>query len=452
MDLTDLRRALRRFWVLSLLTFVATVALGLVLATSGGSTYESTATVAVSPNPAEGGSVQGTEFEIPTIVEILTSRDFRRTVSEAVPEDEASQSVSLDAAREIDTGIVTITASGSDPEAVADWANTAAEQIVEQFAPSDLDPDTPPTSRDLVVVEVVDTAVRDSDTGGQNAAPVMLAAVVLGLILAGTVAALAYKWSVAFDLAAKIRHELDVPVLGEIPAVRALRAPDADLRELLDDASPALTEAFQALRTNTEVLIDADSPTLAVTSWHRDEGTSTVTAALGIMMASVGTEVVMIDTDLRTPTLHDRLGEPFSEGLSEFDELGELGPTMLLRETAEPNLALVPAGMPKRHPAQILAVALPQTIEAIRTQRPDAFILLDTPALGPVLDGGRRTPRIVAETATVLREAHHVLLVVRATTAQLPDLANSVQRLREQGVVVVGAVINRQPRRLLWRS
>lgn len=448
MDLTDLRRALERFWLLSLLTFLVTVALGFVLATSDGSTYESTATVAVSPNPAEGGSVQGAEFEIPTIVEILSSRDFRETVSDAVPEDAASENVSLDAAREVDTGIITITASGNDPQAVSDWANTAAEQIVDQFAPSDLDPDTPPTTRDLVVVEVVNTAVPDSGTGGRSTAPVMLAAVVLGLILAGAVAAFAYKWSVAFDLAAKIRDELGVPVVGEIPATRALRAPDADLRELLEDGSPALTEAFQALRTNMEVLIDEDSPTLAVTSWRRDEGTSTVTAALGIMMAAVGDEVVMIDTDLRTPTLHDRLQEPFGEGLAEFDELGT---EVIVRETADPNLSLVPAGVPTRHPAQILAVALPEAIATIRADRPDAFILLDTPALGPVLDGGRRAPRIVAETATVLREAHNVLLVVRATTAQLPDLATSVQRLREQGVVVVGAVINRRPGRL-WRG
>jgi Mrp family chromosome partitioning ATPase len=95
-------------------------------------------------------------------------------------------------------------------------------------------------------------------------------------------------------------------------------------------------------------------------------------------------------------------------------------------------------------------MALPKTIEEVRTSRPDAFILLDSPSLGPVLDSGRGAPRRVAETSTVLRNADQVLLVITATSSKLPDIANSVSRLRDEGVVVMGAVINRQRRRVWW--
>jgi Mrp family chromosome partitioning ATPase len=275
----------------------------------------------------------------------------------------------------------------------------------------------------------------------------MLASVVLGLILAGVVAAVAYKSSAAFDLAEQIRNELRVPVLGEIPSTRELRGANADIGSLLSADLPTLVEAFQSLRINTEVQLAKGSKVLSITSWERGEGKSTVTAALGIMLGAVGHDVVLIDTDLRAPSLHERLQEPFGEGLAEFDELGLI---MTLRETKYPNLSFIPAGLPDRHPAQIIAVALHQAIEAVRRQRPNSIILLDTPSLGPVNEGGRKTPRVVAETSTVVRTADEVLLVVSATTNKLFDIAGGVDRLREDGVSVAGAVINRYRKRG-WR-
>jgi ribosome-interacting GTPase 1 len=63
--------------------------------------------------------------------------------------------------------------------------------------------------------------------------------------------------------------------------------------------------------------------------------------------------------------------------------------------------------------------------------------------LGPVQRNGRRVQR-AAEIWTVLRTADAVLLVVDASTAHLPELAVSVERLQEDGVTVIGAVVNRR--------
>jgi MinD-like ATPase involved in chromosome partitioning or flagellar assembly/capsular polysaccharide biosynthesis protein len=446
MDMTDLWRAVRRFWLLCFATLVATTALGYAFATSSEPNFEATATVAVSPNPTEGASTQLTEFEIPIIVAVATSRDFVSSFSDALSEDAISTRVTIAAGSE--GGIVRVTASGGDASSVAEWANAAAASIVTRYAPTDDDPATPPTTADLVSVELVEFAVVPGGSGEPNVLPVMIASVVLGLILAGAVAAVAYKSSVAFDLSEQIRLEVGIPVIGEIPTLRELRSPDSDLRTPIELHSPALIEALQSLRINTELHMNSDTRVLAVTSLERHEGKSTIAAALSIMLASAGREVVAIDTDLRSSSLHLRLGEPFGEGLAQFDELG---PEMIVQRTQDPGLSFVPAGISDRHPAQVIAVALPRTIEVVLEYQPDAIVLLDSPSFGPVHDGTRGVPRIVAESSTVIRAADEVLIVIQATTSKLPEIATSVQRLQDEGVTVIGAVINRQRKLRWWR-
>ena len=72
---------------------------------------------------------------------------------------------------------------------------------------------------------------------------------------------------------------------------------------------------------------------------------------------------------------------------------------------------------------------------------PQAIVLLDAPPLGPVLKGAvQRT----AETSTVLGTAGRVLLVTDAAHADVTDLAVAVERLEEDGVAVIGVVVNRR--------
>lgn len=446
MDMTDLWRATRRFWLLCLVTFAATTALGFVLATSGEPSYEATSTVVVSPSPAEDRAVQFVDFEITKIVAVVTSRDFIVGLYDDASEAAASASVVLEA--EPVGGIVRLTASGDDRAAVAEFANAAAVEVVERYTTDARDRNTPPTPVDLVDVVLVESATPPEGPGLPSILPVMIASLVLGVILAGAVAAVAYKSSLAFDLGARIRTEVGIPVLGEIPVSRELRAADVDMRTLVESHPPVLVEAFQSLRINTQIHLDKGARVLAVTSWESNEGKSTVTAALGIMLASVGHDVVLIDADLRAPRLHVRLNEPFGEGLAKF---GELGLDTVLQKTQYPRLLFIPAGVPDRHPAQVIAVELPQAVEAVRDQLPDAVILIDSPALGPVGDGGRGASRIVAESAIVTHDADKVLIVVAATTSKLPEIAASVRRLGEDGVSVIGAVINRQRKQRWWQ-
>jgi Mrp family chromosome partitioning ATPase len=92
------------------------------------------------------------------------------------------------------------------------------------------------------------------------------------------------------------------------------------------------------------------------------------------------------------------------------------------------------AGIPDRHPADVLAVTLPRVVGALRAD--DRLLLIDAPPIHGV-----------AETPMILSVAGHVVLVVDGTSAKLPQLEQAVRRLQGSGVTIVGVVLNRMRRR-----
>ncbi|WP_116999661.1 hypothetical protein [Desertimonas flava] len=440
MDLIEVRRALRRFWLPSLAVLLLTLVASYVAATRGEVRYESTAVVTVTPIPGVGGSADAVRFYLPAIVERVGSRSFRAELTESLSEETLAAADELTAVNDVNTGIVRITADGTDAAAVAEMANTAAESIVDAFAPA-------PGTSVAVVVEIIDEAGPGTEYGNDNVAAIMLAGLVLGLILAASTAMVWQRWSRSLDPATRIRNNVGVPVLAVLPNLPELRAAEGDLAQVITSGPARVVEPFQALRSRLEGVLrgGAESP-LAVTSWQQDEGRTTVTAALGLMLAAVGHDVVAIDADLRDPHLHELLGAPLAVGLAELDHVG-VGKVVV--QTPQTGLGLVAAGIAKTHPSQILAMALPPTLAEIAARTPKPTMLIDAPPLSSAHHRGARE-QMPAETATVLGAARSVLLVIDPTTRYLPEIAVAVQRLREDGVFIVGAVLNGRRRRP-WR-
>jgi Mrp family chromosome partitioning ATPase len=120
--------------------------------------------------------------------------------------------------------------------------------------------------------------------------------------------------------------------------------------------------------------------------------------------------------------------------------LADLGTARLdevLQPTSSRGLRFVPAGLPDRSPADVVAVNLPRAIE--EAARGADVVIVDAPPI-----------EMVAETPQVISTCGHVILVVDASSVNLPELANAVAELREQGAELLGVVINRVRRR--WWS
>jgi capsular exopolysaccharide synthesis family protein len=166
----------------------------------------------------------------------------------------------------------------------------------------------------------------------------------------------------------------------------------------------AHTEALRVVRTK----ILSSSPSLRsvmVTSTRSAQGKSTVAANLAILTAQISKNVILIDADLRRPTIHLHLGMANDTGLSEV-LAGTACVDDVVRKTSVGNLRFLPAGIPPQNPADLISSdAMRELIEELSDQAD--LVIVDTP---PVAD--------FADSLVMARYVDGVMLAYRA--GQMP--------------------------------
>lgn len=424
MDLRDLRLLLTRHWLLALVAFQVCFVLGLVASFVPDDEYAATATVYVEIN-SDGGaqSVQQATFQLPGVTERLKSRGlYERTTPDLAPE---YQNVRVKVSVASTASLLTVRGESVDAAAAAARVNALVNRAIEEQPPDG-----------SLLLSVIDVAVPRQKPFAPNPRPIMLMAVVAGVIVALLTVVLAARIRESFDTHQAVRDRLGTTVLGEVPRLRHLRR--RSVLDLLEDNEPDLVEAFQALRANVEFRMSQfDVDIVAVTSHSPASGKSTVTAGLGWSLAVVGREVCLIDADLRHPTMHDCLGESVGRGLGEMAAAGDEFPAV--QPTRVQGLDFVSAGIPAGRPADVVTVALPRAISAVSTSHQP--VIIDAPPLAGV-----------AETSLIVSAATWVILVVDSSASELEHLSSAVGRINESGGKLLGVVFNRVPRRRFRRT
>ncbi len=201
---------------------------------------------------------------------------------------------------------------------------------------------------------------------------------------------------------------------------------------LTDPRSPA-SEAYRALRTNLSFYsLDKPLRTLVVTSPAAGEGKSTTAANLAVTMAQSGRRTILVDCDLRRPTLHELFGLPMAPGLTNvvMDEVGDLP----LQQTAVDNLWLLSSGPKPPNPADMLGALRMEQIIAQLAQQADV-VLFDAP------------PIMAASDAAILgAKTDGVLLVVQAGKTRRDHSERAREVLEKAGVRIVGAALTNAPK------
>jgi len=224
------------------------------------------------------------------------------------------------------------------------------------------------------------------------------------------------------------------PMLGIIPMLRegdAARTNDKE-RDLYVHQNPKsqIAEACRSLRTNI-VFSAADRPlkTLVVSSANPREGKTTLALYLGTTMAQSGQRVLVIDTDMRRPRLHQSLGIPKGIGLSSLI-VGEGTYEEAIKTTDVPNLFALPCGPLPPNPAEVLMSKRFVTVLAELSARFDR-IILDSPPIGAVTD------------AVVLsKHTDGVAIVVQAGRTLRDDVKRAVRHVRNVNGHLVGVILN----------
>ena len=124
---------------------------------------------------------------------------------------------------------------------------------------------------------------------------------------------------------------------------------------LTSDSKFAIVEGYKIARTNLVFSLTAQkSNCVAVTSWSKGEGKSTATVNLAISFAKMGKKVLLIDTDLRRPNLHNLLKLRNESGVS--DVIGQFGDfNTAVHRNAVSNLDVLTSGAIPPNPSELLA-------------------------------------------------------------------------------------------------
>ena len=188
-------------------------------------------------------------------------------------------------------------------------------------------------------------------------------------------------------------------------------------------------EAYRSLRSNIEYSsFDDEYRVIVVTSSVPGEGKSTTSGNLAIALAQSGNSVLLVDCDMRKPSIHKKFKISNAAGTAE----------LLLRKKSfeevankhNENLTIITAGKIPPNPSEMLASrAMTAFIEEMKNEF--KYIILDTPPLQAVTD------------AQVLStKADGVLLVVRAGSTKREMVFNSVDLIKKVQGKVIGTVLN----------
>ncbi len=200
---------------------------------------------------------------------------------------------------------------------------------------------------------------------------------------------------------------------------------------LSDPRSPA-SEAYRTLRTNLQFSsLDKPVHTILITGVEAGDGKSTTLANLAVVLAQGGKRVVVVDCDLRRPTLHKVFGVSSEPGLTNaiLDSAGALA----LQATPVEGLRLLASGPLPPNPSELLGARRFEEILAGLAKESD-MVLLDAPPIVAVSDA-----------CVLATKVDGVILVVNAGKTKR-DLARRARSLLEKvNAHILGVVLNNAP-------
>jgi len=201
---------------------------------------------------------------------------------------------------------------------------------------------------------------------------------------------------------------------------------------LPDEKSPT-GEAYRALRTNLlRVVQDKSMKAVLITSANHYEGKTTTAVNLALAMSDLPQfRMLLLDSDLRYPSIHSRLGLMQSPGLTEILQ-GNVDLDSGVINTEKENLKVITSGNLSSYPAELLeSEKLKELIEVLKSKFD--LILVDSPPVIPYSD------------ASVLSShMDGVLLIVQSGKTRREDIQQVYATLEDNHANVLGVVLNRQ--------
>lgn len=430
MTLSELLNVMRRLWFIVL----AGIAIGAVAATVTSLVQPTryTATSAIYISAASASDVtdlsQGASFtqQIVKSYAALATSQFvlepalsKLGISES-PSDAAKD---ISAIAEADTSIIDIQVTNASPLTAARLADNIATQLAS--AAADLTPTSSPAASAVKVTRVNAAEVPTAPTSprvGLNVAVGLLAGALLGIGAA----------IVLNNVDTRIRRTSDLPRALAIPLLAEIPVQPKPKRKNSTIESPVVVtdiEAYKTLRANLQFTqVDNEASSIVITSSLAGDGKSTTAVNLAAAFAEAGRTTLLVDADLRRPSIAKYLGIDGAVGITD----------VLARSTTVDSatqiwgnhgLRVLPAGTVPPNPSELLQS---DSMKALMEALSDDFevVVFDSP---PTL--------LFADAAILARHTSGVIMIAAAQKTRSHQLSRAIESIHKVPSPVIGLVM-----------
>ncbi|WP_250237494.1 tyrosine-protein kinase domain-containing protein [Bifidobacterium longum] len=327
------------------------------------------------------------------------------------------------------TFMVDISAEVGDPQQAADIANSVAKNLSDQIS-SDLYNNSSSSSGSPIKLTVVQKAQTPTGQSSPNIPLYLAMGLILGIIVGIGVALLKDILNTKVDSTDDVRELTHASSLGTVPQAAILD----DSRPVVA-AQPAGSEAeeFRRIRTNlsflTTTATQGHGRLLVITSTDPSEGKTTVSCNVAVALAEEGKSVLLIDADLRHPSVAHKLGIEGHVGLSHVLSR-QASPADVIQKYWKPNLHIMPAGKRPANASILLnSDLMKEMVDQALTQYD--YVIIDT------------APLSVASDATVFgRMAGGLVLVTGKGVVEKKELRSTATALQTAEVPILGFIFN----------
>ncbi|MBU6393170.1 MAG: polysaccharide biosynthesis tyrosine autokinase [Sphingomonadales bacterium] len=278
-------------------------------------------------------------------------------------------------------------------------------------------------------IAIIDPALAPIRPSSPNLLRNMMVALLIGLGLAGAFIYLRTLLDDSVKVPEDIEGKLQMPFLGIIPLAREL-----DINMAMEDPKSPVSEGYNSLRSALLYSTPTGLPKkILVTSSQPSEGKSTTSLAIARGIARLGRSVVLLDVDLRRPSLHRAIGMLNSDnsgGVSSI--LTSQSPIDdVIRDTDINTLKMITSGPIPPSPTELLSSSqMPLLIDQL-SERFDLVILDSPPVLG------------LADSPLLAALVDGVVIVIQSDRSRRGSLKASLRRLRSMHTHILGGLLTK---------
>lgn len=276
-------------------------------------------------------------------------------------------------------------------------------------------------------IAIVDTATAPDKPSSPRLMLNLAAALFAGMVLGIGLALGLEQLDEAIADPSEIEKRLGLPLLGSVPKTEGEETP----RDALLDRKSNLVDAYIAIQTNLAFTTEHGVPrSFSVTSTRPAEGKSTTALALATILARSGKKVILVDGDMRSPSVHQLGNADHDRGLSNF-LAGDDDIATMTFEMEDLGLTAMSAGPIPPNAAELLTGDRLNTLVAALKQTYDHIVIDSPPVMG------------LADATLIASRVEGVIYAVESHGIHSTQVKTAIQRLKTANIHLFGGVLTK---------